>query len=332
MLCDARMLRAFPTGTGRTILETIPVLPPLAKVVLDASQTEIARSLPRSCMVRSRGEQWMAVEGLRRQWDEELTLQFWMFGMLGRFTTILGIYDLLPLRLGTLKGRMLLSRLRRVRSRGDIHVFTLAEHTRQRLIEQHSLPAERVRALHPGADHLVASLGRYELTSRRHDPYYLAIGRISQHKGTDRLVRAWCSGPKPAGLVLVLPPQDAIGSRARKWTQKGVVIRHSLTMKELALLAHDAVAIVCPSEEEGYGLPLGEAATLGRPVIASDIPVYHEMGVGPIRWVATNSLDAWREAIADPNAWLTPARWITSPPTWDGWRVGMAQLIADARG
>ncbi len=45
----------------------------------------------------------------------------------------------------------------------------------------------------------------------------------------------------------------------------------------LAQLLPDAQALLVPSFDEGYGLPVVEALTLGTPVIASDIPVFGEI-------------------------------------------------------
>lgn len=48
----------------------------------------------------------------------------------------------------------------------------------------------------------------------------------------------------------------------------------------LARFYREAGALVIPSQIEGFGLPLVEAAHWGRPVIASDIPVFREIGEG----------------------------------------------------
>ena len=51
-----------------------------------------------------------------------------------------------------------------------------------------------------------------------------------------------------------------------------------LTDTELAFCYSHARALVYPSIVEGYGLPLVEALRYGCPVLASDIPVFHEVG------------------------------------------------------
>jgi glycosyltransferase involved in cell wall biosynthesis len=49
---------------------------------------------------------------------------------------------------------------------------------------------------------------------------------------------------------------------------------------ELAETLRRCGALVCPSVEEGFGLPLVEAAALGCPVIARDIEIFRETSGG----------------------------------------------------
>ena len=46
-----------------------------------------------------------------------------------------------------------------------------------------------------------------------------------------------------------------------------------------------ATALVTASRDEGFGIPLVEAMGLGTPVVASDIPVFREVGGDAVRYV-----------------------------------------------
>jgi glycosyltransferase involved in cell wall biosynthesis len=57
-----------------------------------------------------------------------------------------------------------------------------------------------------------------------------------------------------------------------------VVFHNGVTDDEYRALLQRATALVSLSHAEGYGLPLVEAMALGTPVIASDIPIFREVG------------------------------------------------------
>jgi glycosyltransferase involved in cell wall biosynthesis len=51
----------------------------------------------------------------------------------------------------------------------------------------------------------------------------------------------------------------------------------------------DAKLLILPSFLEGFGLPILEAFSMGIPVVASDIPVFHELYAGAIEYVDPHS-------------------------------------------
>jgi glycosyltransferase involved in cell wall biosynthesis len=60
-----------------------------------------------------------------------------------------------------------------------------------------------------------------------------------------------------------------------------------------------ARALLFPSLAEGYGMPLAEALAAGVPVIASDLPVFREIGQGVPELLPPNDTEAWLTAIFD---------------------------------
>ena len=58
-------------------------------------------------------------------------------------------------------------------------------------------------------------------------------------------------------------------------------------------------ALLFPSFAEGYGLPLIEALGAGVPVIASDLPVFREIGCGIPNFLGPSDHSAWEDAIRD---------------------------------
>lgn len=61
----------------------------------------------------------------------------------------------------------------------------------------------------------------------------------------------------------------------------------------------NARALLFPSLAEGFGLPLIEALSLGIPVIASDLPVFHEIARDLPDYLSPTDESAWEAAILD---------------------------------
>lgn len=74
---------------------------------------------------------------------------------------------------------------------------------------------------------------------------------------------------------------------------------------QLAELLADARALLFPSFAEGFGIPLVEALAAGVPVIASDLPVFREIGQGVPELLSASDKAVWTSAIleyAQPNS------------------------------
>ena len=67
----------------------------------------------------------------------------------------------------------------------------------------------------------------------------------------------------------------------------------------LAALFSEASALLFPSFAEGFGIPLIEALSAGVPVIASDLPVFREIGQGVPDLLPADAPDKWRAAVLD---------------------------------
>jgi glycosyltransferase involved in cell wall biosynthesis len=63
------------------------------------------------------------------------------------------------------------------------------------------------------------------------------------------------------------------------------------------LLAH-STALVSASRDEGFGIPLVEAMSLGTPIVVSDIPIFHEIGGDAALFAPADDPDAFAQAIS----------------------------------
>lgn len=77
-----------------------------------------------------------------------------------------------------------------------------------------------------------------------------------------------------------------------------VVFHNGVTDAEYDGLLRRATALVSLSRAEGYGLPLVEAMAVGTPVIASDIPIFREVGSDAAIYVEPESPVQFADAVS----------------------------------
>lgn len=116
--------------------------------------------------------------------------------------------------------------------------------------------------------------------------YFVVIGTIEPRKNHLLLLNIW---RRMALRKSAVPRLIMIGKRGWENEQViGILERCSLLSQHvleitglsnagLRRLIANARGVLMPSFGEGYGLPLVEALSLGTPVIASDIPIFHEV-------------------------------------------------------
>ncbi|WP_284301547.1 glycosyltransferase [Homoserinibacter gongjuensis] len=110
-------------------------------------------------------------------------------------------------------------------------------------------------------------------------PFLLVVGRLNVRKNLARLVEAFLASPQSASTrLLVVGQPDGLGELVPADDARVAVLSH-IDDAELAWLYRHARAFVFPSLDEGFGLPLVEARTMGAHIIASDIPVFRELGL-----------------------------------------------------
>lgn len=143
-------------------------------------------------------------------------------------------------------------------------------------------------------------------------PYLLMVGTIAPHKNQalalDALEELWHRGEdlalvfagKPGWLV------DDFVSRLQTHPQlhRRLFWSENPTDGEIGYLYRNAAAVMMLSKGEGFGLPLLEASQFGTPIVASDIPVFHEIVGDHATYADTadagslaNDLSDWRKAL-----------------------------------
>ncbi|MFN3413120.1 MAG: glycosyltransferase family 4 protein [Thermoanaerobaculum sp.] len=143
-------------------------------------------------------------------------------------------------------------------------------------------------------------------------PYFLFVGNHKPHKNVEAVLKAYQlfvneAGDEAPHLALaggftptgpLAPRVEAMGL-ASKVRFLGFLPRH-----ELRAVYRGALAFLCPSLYEGFGLPVLEAAACGLPIMASDIPAVREVLADAV--LKVNPKDVVEQAQAMHRLWQEP--------------------------
>jgi glycosyltransferase involved in cell wall biosynthesis len=138
---------------------------------------------------------------------------------------------------------------------------------------------------------------------------FVTLGTIEARKNHLFLLQVWARltrrlGPK-APQLLVIGQRGWESEQAVDLLERSSVLKNSVVeiarCDDRALSAHlsNARALLFPSLAEGFGMPLMEALQVGTPVIASDLPVFREIGQGIPELLDPLDGPAWESAILD---------------------------------
>jgi glycosyltransferase involved in cell wall biosynthesis len=148
-------------------------------------------------------------------------------------------------------------------------------------------------------------------------------------------VAALARTPRTLPLVLVGDPGQ--------WAEElaGVTLTGEVTDDDLAAILTGARALVFPSDDEGFGLPVIEALACGTPVAACDVPAVREVLADRVALSAVDDLEGlirsaesarrpapeppnWTWADAAASTWEVYESAASAPARWRGARRGRA--------
>jgi glycosyltransferase involved in cell wall biosynthesis len=139
-------------------------------------------------------------------------------------------------------------------------------------------------------------------------PYFVALGTIEARKNHLLLLNVWRQlirrlGERAPRLLIIgrrgWKAGEVFEALDKDETLRGHVVEiNDCTDEELARHLGSARALLFPSMAEGFGLPLVEALGAGVPVIASDLPVFREVGQG-VPMLITGGEEMWEDSILE---------------------------------
>ncbi len=179
-------------------------------------------------------------------------------------------------------------------------IITVSAAVRTELLAAEPLDPDHVTAIHHGPGHLASqAVGRVPegIPAR----FMLHVGTIEPRKNLELLLRVWeaWARKQPDLPTLVLCGHRGWKSddlhRAFENAEAAGWLRHPGYVEDSALAAlySKALAVVCPSLYEGFGLPLVEAMSAGTPVVCSDIAVFREVAGASAEFLPADDPEAW---------------------------------------
>ncbi|MEL7548085.1 MAG: glycosyltransferase family 1 protein [Pseudomonadota bacterium] len=180
-------------------------------------------------------------------------------------------------------------------------VLTISNFAKQSLIKYGIAPAERIRIVPNGGDHILWQqaddkvLKTNKLTGSR---YYFAVGSTKRYKNIARLFEVFRQ-PEFANRRLVL----AGGADAEAYKRAGhtappnVEFTGMVSDPQLRSLYENAHAFLFPSQTEGFGLPPIEAMFCRCPVVAANAGAMPEICATGARFAHPEDTAQWVSAI-----------------------------------
>jgi glycosyltransferase involved in cell wall biosynthesis len=185
-----------------------------------------------------------------------------------------------------------------------------------------ALPSPEV----PGSSPMLLMVGTLE--PRKNHAFAIDLFDRLDSEGIDvELQLVGSRGWKSSDLVARITGHRHYGERLR-W-------RSGLSDNALAELYTDAAAVLVPSLDEGFGLPVIEALAHGTPVIASDHPALREAGGTYARYAGSS--DRWHSMVThllDPAEQAAVRNRLTRyrPASWDDSAAALNSKLSELAG
>lgn len=209
-------------------------------------------------------------------------------------------------RLPKLLTRTVLSGMRKA-----AHVTCDSRATRDDILRFDLMAADRLSVVHMGVhpaltpepdDRFDAQLAALLGVNDAAHPALLHVGTCVPRKRIDLLLRVLAA-------LIVREPQARLLKAGGQLTEEQCALAKSLGVDEhivqlphldtplLAAVYRRADVVLLTSDREGFGLPMAEALACGTPVIASDIPVFREVGGDEADYAPIAAVSQWVDGI-----------------------------------
>ncbi len=229
------------------------------------------------------------ISWLRQEQFDVVYSHLWLANLIGRIAAVItgvprrivtehNVYatrSWLERRINTFLGRFFTSR-----------VVAVSHSVKEYLVKKENIPSEKIQVIYNGIDlekfhpkNTSTSLRR-QLGFADDDFLVLSLGKVSQQKGYDRLVAtAQILAEKSEGqnIHFVIAGRDEGKNWSSLYSEAPKNVHFLGYRTDTPELLATSNLFFMPSVWEGFGLALVEAMAMGKPVVVSDLPTFHEI-------------------------------------------------------
>lgn len=209
------------------------------------------------------------------------------------------------------RGRSLKALLWRRAAQWADHVVTISEYSKKDIVEQFSIPPEKISVVPLGVDRryfeVINQQEKLSVLEKLHLPqkFFLFIGTLQPRKNIERILLAHASLPLEMQREFPMVIVGRAGWGVDALLEKMVAAEFTGTVRwlkylrdfEARALMQSASALVFPSLYEGYGLPVVEAFASQLPVITSNTTALPEVAEDAALMVDPLDIDAIADAM-----------------------------------
>jgi glycosyltransferase involved in cell wall biosynthesis len=250
-------------------------------------------------------------------WDQPYHTEFYRLSKYGGLKIITCCYDLIPILFPQYCVGDVASRFKSyfdLVNWSSSAVLCISKQTQNDLINlwDEAGASPRLTKVIPLGDNVPSGEGSISSQVRelRASPFILFVSTIERRKNHETLYKAYhllCRAglkDKLPKLVFVGMPGWGVGDFLKDLELdpliQGLVIQlNHVNDAELLELYKESLFCVYPSLYEGWGLPVGEALSLGKVVLSSDQGSLPEVGGDLVRYVPAWNPQAWADAILE---------------------------------
>ena len=179
-------------------------------------------------------------------------------------------------------------------------VIATSETTKAQLVKYYGISPEKVKVVYQNID---PHLTRMNRAVDKSNPYIIYHSSFNERKNHEVLVKAFIKVASEVDYSLILIGNGKSKSKIEKLikekqAENRVKILSDVQNDELYGYLASASGFVYPSKQEGFGIPLLEAAAIGLPMIVSDTPIFREISEGLAdTYVDADSIDSWADTL-----------------------------------